>query len=68
MCCSRAARGCSARGLWQGGDEAVIDGVLVNGSARAVGWCRRAWCGCSSPGCVYQYAFTMLIGGRDWQL
>jgi NADH-quinone oxidoreductase subunit L len=25
------------RGLWKGGDVAIIDGVLINGSARAVG-------------------------------
>jgi NADH-quinone oxidoreductase subunit L len=24
-------------GLWKGGDQALIDGVLINGSARAVG-------------------------------
>ena len=25
-------------GLWKGGDQRVIDGVMVNGSARLVGW------------------------------
>ena len=25
------------RGLWKGGDEGLIDGVLINGSANAVG-------------------------------
>src|SRR4029077_17067936 len=26
------------RGFWRGGDQAVIDGLMVNGSARMVGW------------------------------
>ena len=47
--------------LWKGGDGAVIDGVLVNGSARAVGWLsgilRRG-----QSGYLYHYAFTMIIG------
>jgi NADH-quinone oxidoreductase subunit L len=48
-------------GLWRGGDVGVIDGVLVNGSARAVGGfagiVRRL-----QTGFIYQYAFTMIIG------
>jgi hypothetical protein len=32
------------RGLWKGGDVGLIDGLLVNGSARVVGWCRCAAC------------------------
>ena len=28
-------------GLWKGGDVAMIDGVMVNGSARVVGWIAR---------------------------
>ena len=43
------------------GDRRVIDGFLVNGSAKAVGWAsllmRRI-----QTGYVYQYAFTMIVG------
>ncbi len=49
------------RGLWKGGDIAVIDGVFVNGSARMVGWLAtiaRKW----QSGLIYHYAFTMIIG------
>jgi len=48
-------------GLWKGGDQRVIDGVLVNGSARVVGWVAsivRLY----QSGMIYQYAFTMVIG------
>ena len=34
---ARAARGLGV-GLWKGGDQGVIEGVFVNGSARAVSW------------------------------
>lgn len=48
-------------GLWKGGDQAIIDGALVNGSARAVGWfagvVRRV-----QSGYIYHYAFAMLLG------
>jgi len=48
-------------GLWKGGDVAVIDGVFVNGSARAVGWfaflARKV-----QTGRLYHYAFAMIIG------
>jgi NADH-quinone oxidoreductase subunit L len=49
------------RGLWKGGDVAVIDGFLVNGSARLVAWfstvVRRL-----QSGLIYHYAFVMIIG------
>jgi NADH-quinone oxidoreductase subunit L len=49
------------RGLWRVGDEILIDGLLVNGSARAVGWLagvvRRV-----QSGYLYHYAFAMIIG------
>jgi len=48
-------------GLWKGGDVAVIDGVIVNGSARAVGWFAQVIRHLQS-GYIYHYAFTMLIG------
>jgi NADH-quinone oxidoreductase subunit L len=49
------------RGLWRYGDVNVIDGVLVNGSAKLVGW----FAGVArkfQSGFVYHYAFTMIIG------
>jgi NADH-quinone oxidoreductase subunit L len=48
-------------GLWKGGDEAVIDGVMVNGSARAVVWVAGVvrW---FQTGYIYHYAFGMLLG------
>ena len=48
-------------GLWKGGDVAVIDGVIVNGSARAVGWFARVIRYLQS-GYIYHYAFAMIIG------
>jgi NADH-quinone oxidoreductase subunit L len=48
-------------GLWKGGDVAVIDGVLVNGSARTVGWFARVVRYLQS-GYIYHYAFAMIIG------
>jgi len=49
------------RGLWRIGDAAVIDGVIVNGSARLVGWFAGVVRKFQS-GFVYHYAFTMIIG------
>ena len=49
------------RGLWKGGDEAVLDGVLINGSARVVGWF-SAVMRLLQSGLIYRYASTMLIG------
>jgi len=48
-------------GLWKGGDQGVIDGLLVNGSARAVGWIASV-VRLFQSGLIYQYAFAMLIG------
>jgi NADH-quinone oxidoreductase subunit L len=48
-------------GLWKGGDEVLIDGGLVNGSAHTVRWfgsvIRRV-----QNGYLYSYAFWMVIG------
>jgi NADH-quinone oxidoreductase subunit L len=48
-------------GLWKGGDQAVIDGVMVNGTAAEVTWIgsllRRV-----QSGYLYSYAFWMMIG------
>src|SRR5882672_688553 len=49
------------RGLWKGGDVAVIDGVFVNGSARLVGWFATIARKLQS-GLIYHYAFTMIMG------
>lgn len=49
------------RGLWKGGDVAVIDGFFVNGSARVVGWFSGILRKLQS-GLIYHYAFTMIIG------
>jgi NADH-quinone oxidoreductase subunit L len=57
---SRGAR-LLGTGLWKGGDQAVIDGALVNGSARIVGWFASV-VRLFQSGLIYQYAFTMLIG------
>jgi NADH-quinone oxidoreductase subunit L len=48
-------------GLWKGGDEAVIDGAMVNGSARGVAWFAGVvrW---FQTGYIYHYAFGMLLG------
>ena len=49
------------RGLWQGGDAGIIDGLLVNGSARLVGMgaglMRRL-----QTGFLYYYALAMIAG------
>src|SRR6056297_2348245 len=47
--------------FWRGGDGAVIDGVLVNGSARAVGWLSGVVRQLQT-GYLYHYAFGMFVG------
>ena len=49
------------RGLWKRGDESVIDGWLVNGSAAAVGRLASA-VRLLQTGYLYHYAFAMVIG------
>jgi NADH-quinone oxidoreductase subunit L len=49
------------RGLWRYGDAGLIDGVMVNGSARLVGWF-AALIRHFQSGFIYHYAFTMIIG------
>ena len=48
-------------GLWKRGDETVIDGFLVNGTARAIGALAAAVRHVQS-GYLYHYAFAMVIG------
>ncbi|GAB2890177.1 NADH-quinone oxidoreductase subunit L [Uliginosibacterium flavum] len=54
------ARALGAR-LWKVGDQMLIDGVIVNGSARLVGWVARMSRFLQS-GLLYQYAFWIVIG------
>ncbi|MDR2240110.1 MAG: NADH-quinone oxidoreductase subunit L [Zoogloeaceae bacterium] len=49
------------RGLWKGGDQTVIDGLAVNGSAKVVGWIASI-VRLFQSGHIYQYAFSMIIG------
>ena len=49
------------RGLWKGGDQVLIDGIAVNGSARMVGWVAQI-ARLFQSGHIYQYAFAMIIG------
>ena len=57
------ARGARAlgTGLWKVGDQTLIDGVLVNGSWKVVGWVsgvvRRV-----QSGYLYHYALAMILG------
>jgi NADH-quinone oxidoreductase subunit L len=57
------ARGARAlgTGLWKGGDQALIDGAVVNGSWKVVGRISGAvrWL---QSGYIYHYAFAMLLG------
>jgi NADH-quinone oxidoreductase subunit L len=47
--------------LWKWGDQNLIDGVMVNGTAKLIGWTagvvRRV-----QTGYIYHYAFTMIFG------
>ena len=47
--------------LWRGGDQAVIDGVIVDGSAGAVGWLAGK-ARLIQSGFLYSYAFWMIVG------
>ncbi len=49
------------KAFWRGGDVAIIDGIIVNGSARLVGWIASIT-RLFQTGYVYHYAFTMIIG------
>jgi len=66
---ARAAR-LLGTGLWKGGDQGLIDGVVIDGSAKAVGrfaGFMRHW----QTGRLYQYAMVMLLGVfglLTWQL
>jgi NADH-quinone oxidoreductase subunit L len=57
------ARGARAlgTGLWKGGDQALIDGAVVNGSWKVIGRVSSVvrWV---QSGYIYHYAFAMLLG------
>jgi NADH-quinone oxidoreductase subunit L len=66
---ARAAR-LAGQGLWKGGDVGVIDGILIDGSARTIGsvaaLSRRL-----QSGYLYWYALVMIVGViglMTWQL
>ena len=47
-------------GLWKGGDVGVIDGIIINGSARMIGWfasITRLF----QTGHLYTYAIAMIV-------
>ncbi|QTD46807.1 NADH-quinone oxidoreductase subunit L [Ottowia testudinis] len=48
-------------GLWKGGDRALIDGLVVNGSWKVVGWVSGAVRRLQS-GYLYHYALVMILG------
>jgi len=48
-------------GLWQVGDRTIIDGLVVNGSAKLVGWISKLVRE-GQTGYIYHYAFVMIIG------
>mgnify|MGYP003393829964 CR=1 FL=1 len=47
--------------LWQRGDVKIIDGIVVNGSARFIGWLATVVRELQT-GRIYHYAFSMIIG------
>jgi NADH-quinone oxidoreductase subunit L len=66
------ARGARAlgSGLWKAGDQGVIDGVLINGSARTVGGV-AGLVRLIQTGHLYWYALVMILGVvglMTWQL
>ncbi len=48
-------------GLWSWGDKTIIDGIMVNGTARLIGWFAGVARGMQT-GYIYHYAFTMILG------
>jgi NADH-quinone oxidoreductase subunit L len=49
------------RGLWKGGDQALIDGLAINGSAKLVGWFSGVL-RLAQNGRLNSYAITMIAG------
>ena len=48
-------------GLWNVGDKGLIDGLIVNGSAKLVAWSSRL-IRLFQSGYIYHYAFVMILG------
>jgi NADH-quinone oxidoreductase subunit L len=48
-------------GLWNVGDKGLIDGLIVNGSAKMVGWFSSV-VRTAQTGYIYHYAFVMILG------
>ncbi len=48
-------------GLWSFIDRLLIDGLLVNGLGRVIGW-SAGWARKVQTGYVYHYAFAMVVG------
>ena len=48
-------------GLWNVGDKGLIDGLVVNGSAKLVGWFSSV-VRTAQTGYIYHYAFVMILG------
>jgi len=57
------ARGARAlgTGLWKGGDQAIIEGGVVNASWKLVG-CVSSWTRQLQTGYLYHYALVMILG------
>ena len=49
------------KGFWKIGDVTLIDGVMVNGTARLIDWFSGVARNMQT-GYVYTYAFTMILG------
>ena len=49
------------RNLWNIGDVKIIDGLMVNGTAKTVGWISSIVRNIQT-GYLYHYAFAMIIG------
>ena len=48
-------------GLWRVGDKGIIDGLIVNGSAKLVAWSSKIM-RTIQTGYIYHYAFVMIVG------
>ena len=57
---ARLARGLGI-GLWKAGDQALIDGAVVNGSWKLIGWVSAVSRHLQS-GYLYHYALAMILG------
>ena len=57
---AKGARGLGF-GLWKAGDQAVIDGAVVNGSWKLIGWVAGA-VRRMQTGFIYHYALLMILG------